>query len=142
MATTTRISSGSTNPIGGRAASISARVHNAPGISSRSSAPSSCRPRAVDIILDGHLVERRRLVAGKSRKIEVGVAAGAGLHVIGHVRAGELAQLLDNPVGRQFGALAALSLGFLDRLGNIKFFDIDTSMLACGGAPLRAALAY
>ena len=46
-ATTTRTRSGSMNPIGGRAASMSARFHSAPGTSSSSSAFSSCRPSRV-----------------------------------------------------------------------------------------------
>src|SRR5258707_1194664 len=44
MATTTRTRSGITNPIGGRAASMSARLHSAPGTSSSSSAFRSWRP--------------------------------------------------------------------------------------------------
>jgi hypothetical protein len=76
---------------------------------------------AVDVILHSHLVERRGLVARQSREIEVRVAAGADLHVIGHIGAGEFAQLVDHPVGSQLGALAPLDLGFVDRVGNIKF---------------------
>src|SRR5271167_258068 len=53
-------------------------------------------------VLDRHLAERRRPVASQARKIDDGEALGRRLHVVGHIGAGELAQLLDHPIGGQF----------------------------------------
>src|SRR5271170_1348035 len=71
-------------------------------------------------VLDRHLA-RRRLVASQARKIDDGEALGRRLHVVGHIGAGELAQLLDHPIGGQFVALSPLGLGLFDRRGDVKF---------------------
>jgi hypothetical protein len=54
-------------------------------------------------------------------EIDDGEALGRRLHVVGHIGAGELAQLLDHPIGGQFAALGPLGLGLFDRRGDVKF---------------------
>jgi hypothetical protein len=48
--------------------------------------------------------------------------------------AGDLAQLVDHPIGRQLGALGPLRLGLLDRFGDLKFlkfwWPISAAVLA------------
>ena len=56
-----------------------------------------------------------------AEKISVRVALGGRFHVVGHVGAGDLAQLVDHPIGGQLGALGALRPGLLDRFGDIRF---------------------
>src|SRR5271169_6314717 len=65
-------------------------------------------------VLDRHLAERRRLVASQARKIDDGEALGRRLHVVEHVGAGDLAQLLDHPIGGQFAALGPLGSARFD----------------------------
>ena len=72
-------------------------------------------------VLDRHLAERRRLVASQARKIDDGEALGRRLHVVEHVGAGDLAQLLDHPIGGQFAALGALCPSLFDRRGDVGF---------------------
>ena len=76
---------------------------------------------AVDKIFDGHFRERGGLVARQCRKIEVRIAVGGLAHVVGQVRGGDLAQLVDHPIGGQFGALGVLRQAFSIAAATLSF---------------------